>query len=183
MNKAMPWVATAALLVAAWCVQLLAPSEDAAMAPFIVSAEVGEHATGRNIEVIVRDVRATRVITTADGWRAEGTWVLVHLDASAVSNQNGASFHGATLIVHDREYRATERFTTLFRSTTLVPGIPKAGSLAFEVPEDSLTGTGILQLSTSADTRLDSVIEVRIPLDSLSVSAEEQVVETDWAKR
>ena len=178
MKKWLPWVATFVLLIGAWFVQLLTPSDDAASEPFIVATVVGSEAVGREIVVTVLDVRAASAVTSSNGWSAEGTWLLVDLKAEAV--RNDSLLKGATLTIGDREFRASERMDSIF-STKLVPGIPRTGTIAFELPDDALTGTGILHLSPSGDTRLDSVIELTIPLDELTISAEESVHDTEWA--
>lgn len=178
MTRTLPWVATVALLIGAWFVQLLTPSDDLVAEPFLVAASVGSEAVGREIVVTVLDVRAAGSVTNSSGWSAEGTWLLVDLNAETVTADQ--VLRGATLMIDGIEFRASERMDSMF-STRLVPGIPRTGTIAFELPDASLTGTGILHLSLRDDTRLDSVIELTIPLDELTISAEESVHVTEWA--
>lgn len=178
VKKSLPWVVTVVLLVGAWFVQLLTPSDDAVAEPFIVAAEQGAEAVGREIVITILDVRAASTVTSSSGWSAEGTWLLVDLNAETVTA--GRLFKGATLTIDGLEFRASERMDSIF-SATLVPGIPRTGTVAFELPDGSLTGNGILHVSLADDTRLDSVVELVIPLDELTVSAEEPVHDTEWA--
>jgi len=178
MKKALPWVATVVLLIGAWFVQLITPSDDVAAEPFLVAASIGSEAVGREIVVTVLEVRAASTVTSSSGWSAEGTWLLVDLNAETVTADR--LLQGATLTIDGLEFRASERMDSIF-STKLVPGIPRTGTIAFELPDASLTGTGILHLSLGDDTRLDSVIELTIPLDELTTSAEESVHVTEWA--
>lgn len=183
MRAAVAWGVGAALVVLAWGVAAITPDDDAAQAPFPVAATVGERAEGRNIAATVTEVSAANAVTAANGWTAEGTWVVIDLDVEAVTAEQGALLALATLTIDDRVYGASERPESLLRQQLPV-GAARTGSLAFEVPEEALTGDGMLRLGLNdLDPRLDSVIELPIPLDELTVQPEVQLVETDWSGR
>ncbi|UYO97530.1 DUF4352 domain-containing protein [Microbacterium sp. M28] len=179
MNRALPWLLTAALLVSAWLVALVTPDDSAFVAPFVVRTSIGEEAVGRDLALTVQDVRMAESISAPGGWTAEGTWLLVDVDAEATLEQYGTLLGGATLTIGDRSFRASDRPESIFK-TRLVTGIPKSGTIAFELPADALSGTGILQLSSQEDTRADSVIELEIDLDALDPVADAEIPKTDW---
>lgn len=183
-GKALPWALTAALLTGAWLIAVFTPPEDAAERIFVTPASVGSPAAGRNLAITVHDVRAAEAIAV-DGWRAAGTWIVVDLDAGAVVSQEDGQLSTALLHIGDRTFRATERGPSdwsLLRAS-LVPGVPQSGSLAFELPADALSGTATLELSTSADTRYDSVIVLPIDLDALEAHDELELAPADWTRR
>ncbi|MFB7249956.1 hypothetical protein [Microbacterium sp. NPDC056234] len=179
MKRATPWLITAALLVGAWLVALVTPDDSASVEPFIVPVTIDEAAAGRDFTVTVRDVTLADKVSGSGGWSAEGTWLVVELDAEANVDQFGMSFRGATLIIDDQSFRASER-TESFLSTQLVTGVSQSGALAFELPEDARERTGVLQLSANADTRADSVAELEIDLSALTPVADAEVRETEW---
>lgn len=179
MKRTTPWLITAALLAGAWLIALVAPGDDASVAPFIVPAVIGEEAVGREFTLTVQDVQLAEHVSGSKGWSADGTWLVVDLDAEANHEQYGMLLAGATLRIADQSFRASERMDSMLRSA-LVPGVSKSGTLAFELPESALSNTGILQLSTNDDTRADSVVELEIHLDELTPVAEADILATDW---
>ncbi|WP_406248836.1 hypothetical protein ACI7YT_02460 [Microbacterium sp. M] len=179
MKRAIPWLVTAALLIAAWLVALITPDDSASAEPFVVPVTIGEQAAGRDFSVTVHDVTIADAVSAANGWSAEGTWLVVELDAEANLDQFGMSFKGATLVIDDQSFRASERVPS-FLSTQLVTGVSQSGALAFELPEEARTSTGVLQLSAKEDTRADSVAELEIDLGALTPVADAEVRETDW---
>lgn len=185
MTRIAPWLLTLALLAAAWAVVKVTLPDDAAQAPFVTAAELGEPATARNLAVTITDVHAARRVTDAAGWTAEGTWLVVDLEASSVVSQDAAHLTVANLIIGDRTFTATDRGTTFARQS-LVTGVPRAGSLAFDLPEDALSGEAVLQLAVPSgalgDVPLDGMIEMRIDLDDIPVEAEVELLENGWAR-
>lgn len=179
MKRATPWIITAALLVGAWLVALVAPDDSASAEPFVVPVTIGEAAVGRDFTVTVQDVTLADTVSAAGGWSAEGTWLVVDVDAEANLDQYGMSFKGATLLVGNQSFRASERMPS-FLSAPLVTGVSKSGALAFELPEDARDRTAVLQLSAKDDTRVDSIAELEIDLGALTPVAEAEVRETDW---
>jgi hypothetical protein len=161
------------LLAGAWVLNTIALPDGSSEASFVTRTAIGETATTRNLELTVTDVRAARTLTDPQGWSAEGTWLVVDLDAAALQSQYAASLGFAELTIGDRTYSATDRGETFYRQR-LVTGVPRSGSLAFELPAEVLKGTATLRLSIPADVRYDGVIEMPIPLEDVAV--EEAIV-------
>ncbi|MFC9984173.1 hypothetical protein ACFU0W_13745 [Microbacterium keratanolyticum] len=180
LRRAAPWAGAAVLLVAAWGVGVATPPEYAIEPAHVVTAQIGEEAGGRNIVATVTDVRAARGASTPT-WQAPGTWLVVDLDAAAVVS-SAAGLRGVTLQIGDLTFRASERMESFF-GQRLVAGVPRSGSVAFELPEGALTGTAVLSLSTGSDTRGDSVIQVPIDLDALPVAADAELLPNGWSAR
>ena len=180
MRRRTQWVIGAGLLVLAWLVALVTPSEDAHEAPFPVAAAVGEEGIGRNIAVRVDEVRRAESVVEG-GWTAEGNWLVVDLEAAAVVKE-GVSLTLATFTVDGRTYRASERPMSLLQAG-LFAGIPQTGSLAFELPDELVDGTGVLRFAIDSDTRLDSVVEVTVDLAELEAEASVELLPTEWNTR
>lgn len=188
VKRILPWALTAALLVGAWVIALVTPETSVAARAFVVQATLGERAEGRNLAVTVHDVRASHAISTSAGWRAEGTWIVVDLDAEAVTAQYGSLLSTTTLTVGGRTFDATERGvaegiadTVSLAHVQLVPGIPRTGSLAFQIPDDSLTGIATLELAAGLDPDYDSIISLTIDLDAVPVDDDIELVPVEWA--
>ncbi|KDA06892.1 hypothetical protein DC31_07960 [Microbacterium sp. CH12i] len=181
MKRYLPWIITVALLGAAWMVAFAAPKDDMTLTPFTVTTQMDEEVVARDFALTVHDIRAARTATAPNDWRAEGTWLLVDLEAEATLTQEGTLLNGATLTIGERTIRASERMPSMMEHR-LVPGIPYRGTLAFELPDGALTGTGILRLSTNDDTRGDSVAEMRIDLDSLNIEDVAAIHDTEWGR-
>lgn len=180
MKRGLQWTIGAGLVVAAWLVAAVTPPEDAREAPFPVRAVIGETATGRNIQATITSVqRADRVST--EKWSADGNWLVVHLAAEAVVSEP-AALSSATLTVGDRTFTASERPDS-FASAPLAVGIPRSGSLAFELPPDLDEGEALLTLGLRADPRLDSVIELPLDLAALPHPPAIALHRTDWTHR
>ena len=84
--------------------------------------------------------------------------------------------------VDDLTFRASERPESLFRSDLSV-GIPRAGSIAFEIPAELVDRPAVLRLATDDDTRLDSVMEIAVDLGALERDGEAELADTGWAER
>lgn len=191
MSRLMTWLVTIVLLVAAGVVSAIAPADDAEVAAFVVSGEIGEEVTGRDLVATVTDARtATGVVgeedrTGEEAWTADGNWLVVDVDAASVTGPRVAyitgsvALGGAVFEIDGREYRASERTPSML-NTRLNPGVPRHGSLAFELP--ALTGTGVLRLSITSDTRMDSVLEIPIDLDAATAVAEARITEPEWIR-
>jgi hypothetical protein len=173
------WAVGAALVAAAWGVAAITPPDGAEESPFVVSAEVGERATGRNIAVTVHDVTRSESVRSGD-WSADGNWIVVDLDAEAVVSEFGALLELATLEVNGRTFGASERPDSLLRAPLAV-GVPVSGSLAFELPADVDGGAAVLSLGETADPRLDSVVEIDLVLDALVVEDAVELVPVEFA--
>jgi len=169
------------MLVLAWLVALVTPSESAHEAPFPVAAAVADEGIGRNIAVRVDEVRRAESVVEG-GWTAEGNWLVVDLEAAAVVEEFGVSLTLATFTVDGRTYRASERPMSLLQAG-LFAGIPQSGSLAFELADDVVDDTGVLRFAVNSDTRLDSVIEVSVDLAELETEASVELLPTEWSSR
>lgn len=180
----MAWIVAAALVAGAWAVTAFTPDDDAGADAFTLTASIGEHVGGRNIAVTVLSVRAAHGIESESGWSADGTWVVVDMSAEAVVSQADGLLSTATLRLGERTFSATERGPdemSLYR-TPLVPGVPKSGSVAFEVPDDALAESGVLRLSTSSRPWGDTVIEVPVDLSRVDVAPVIEVADTGWTR-
>jgi hypothetical protein len=197
VRPALTWATAVALLVAAWLVAAVTPDGEQRMAdPFRVSAEIGTPAEGRNVGVTIRNLTLADRVTTG-GWFAEGTWLVVELDAWAVHTELPASLGVAYLVLGDRTFAASERpggydTDASLYGTGLRVGFPQSGSLAFELPEDAATESGTLQLALGLTSSAidpepslqgDSVIELPVDLATLPHVAERALPPTEWAAR
>jgi hypothetical protein len=181
MNRWATWGIGAALVAAAWGVALVTPAEDAEEAPFPVTVALGERGAGRNVAVTVTDVRRAEAVTAGD-WSARGNWLVVDLEAEAVLSEFGALLALATIDLDGRTFRASERPESMLRGPLSV-GIPRTGSIAFELPEDVGGGAGELRLGETTDERLDSVIVVPVNLDEYPVESEAELQPSGWSSR
>lgn len=173
-----PWPIGVILVIAAWFVALVTPGEERVTSPFPVTAAVGDEGAGRNIAVTVTDMhRAAEV--TAGGWSAEGNWLVVDLDVASVVSESGTLLSHLELVVDGVRYGASERPESL-RRAGLSAGIPRSGSLAFELPEDLIDGDAVLELAIDGDTRLDSMIVVPFDLADVPDVGAAELTETKW---
>lgn len=180
-SKFLVWSLTVVLLAAAWGVSKATLPDDAATAPFATVAAIDEPVATRNLAVTVTDVHVASAVTDAEGWAAEGTWLVVDLEAAAVVTQESGSLRLAELVIGDRTFTATGRGTT-FAGQGLFTGVPRSGSLAFELPPDAVAGTATLRLGMADEVLLDGVIEVPLRLDEIPVETEVVLDENGWAR-
>ncbi len=180
-NKFLVWTLTFVLLAAAWGVSKATLPDDAATTPFPAVAALDEPVITRDLAVTVTDVHRARRVADADGWSAEGTWFVVDLEVASVIGQDAASLQLAQLVIGDRIFHATERGTTLYEQR-LFTGVPRSGSLAFELPEEVVGGAATLRLSTADDPLLDGIIEMPLQLDEIPVETEVVLDENGWAR-
>lgn len=173
------WVIGAGLIVVAWFVALVTPGEEQAQAPFIVPATVGEPATGRNLIVTITDMRRTAELRAADGWMAEGNWLVVDLQAESVLSEGGVISH-ARVEIDGVQFSASDRPDS-FIDAGMTAGIPQTGTLAFELPQDLASGAGRLEFALDDDVRLDSMIVLSFDLTDVPVVDEAELTETGWA--
>lgn len=196
MKKLAPWLLTAVLLLGAWCATFWTPTEEEITAPFIVEAEIGEPAIGRDIAVTITSVQISDGVFIAaepdDGdewteeepkWLMPGSWVILTLDAQSNISQVGSTIQRAVLVIDGRTYWADERMPSLADSVSLVPGVPLNGNFAFEVPAEARESTGKFHISLNFDERVDSVIELAVDLSAIPIEDEVEIVKTDWTNR
>ena len=181
LRRAAPWALSVVLVAAAWGLIQVQKHEDAPYESFVSSTTVGERAETRNLSVTVTEVHAARSVSDGQRWRAEGTWLVVDFDAAALDDQFGALLATTDLRLGDRTYSATERGDTA-KSMVLVTGVPRHGSIAFELPEGALTGPATLVFATEYDTSADGVIEVSVDLDDVPMQNEVELDPVGWAR-
>lgn len=177
----LPWLLTLVLLTGAWALVKITLPVGSEQEPFVTVATLDEEASARSFAVTVTEVRAAHTVIDAEGWSAEGTWLLVDLEAAAQIMQEGTSLRVATLTIGERTFSATDRGTTFYRQG-LVTGVPRSGSLAFELPADVLGEQATLRLGATGNPVLDGVIEMRIDLATLAVASEVTLQENGWAR-
>jgi hypothetical protein len=174
------WAIGAALIVAAWFVALVTPGEEQAQAPFLVTAAVGEPATGRTLTATITDIRRAAEVSATDGWTAEGNWLVVELEAAAVVSEDSGYIRHAMVEIEGVRYSASDRPNILV-GRPLAIGLPRTGSLAFELAEGVDAGAATLELASSSDdVRLDSMIVLSFDLAEVPVVDAAELVETDW---
>nr|WP_254408889.1 DUF4352 domain-containing protein [Streptomyces sp. AC495_CC817] len=178
--KVLPWLLTLVLLAGAWTLVKITLPVGSAQEPFVTVASLGETAHARNLAVTVTDVHAARSVVDAEGWSAEGAWLVVDLEASSQVTQQYAALRDATLTAGDRTFSATDRGTT-FLGQALVTGVPRSGSLAFQLPDDVLDDSATLRLALTNST-LDGVIELEIDIAAVPVESEVTLQENGWAR-
>ena len=181
LRRAMPWALAVVFVFAAWGLTQVQQPEDAPYDSFITTAKVGERGVARNLAVTVTEVRAARSVSDGARWHADGTWLVVDLDAAAVQDQFAALLSTSNLRLGGRTYSATERGESA-RGMPLVTGVPRHGSIAFELPEGALKGTATLVFAGEYDTSADGVIEVAIDLDDVAVQNEVVLDPIGWAR-
>ncbi|WP_153006638.1 hypothetical protein [Leucobacter sp. G161] len=179
------WVVGLALLALASLLLRVVPSAADSEQPFVVSAEPGETAVGRTIEVTVSDVMFADTLRSG-GWEQQANWLVVDISAEAAGADASTYLGRVALVLHggpdgDREYRASERFPSL-TTDPLIVGVPLAGSLAFELPAGA-AGHASLELAEHADTRLDSLLRFDVDLDAVERLQEYDIADRDWGHR
>jgi hypothetical protein len=179
------WLLTAALLACAWVMSKTPLPDDASIAPFPATAQIGEQAATRNLVATVTDVHLAHRVTDAAGWSADGTWLVVDLEAAAGVTQDLSTLSLAQLTIGERTFSATDRGTTFVRQR-LVTGVPRAGSLAFELPDDVTGDRATLRLGVPGaavgEVLLDGVIDLPLDLSALRVDDEVLLAENGWAR-
>lgn len=188
LRSAAAWGVGIALLALASLLLRLVPTDAQSEQPFTVTAAVGEAAAARTFTVTVTGAELVDVLSAGE-WRQPGNWLVIDLTVEGVGS-DASSYLGRAAFVHEagvgddaqrREYRASERFPSLV-TDPLVTGVPRTGSIAFELPADA-TGEGAVELAQHGDTRLDSLVSVAVDLDALERVPERAVRETGWEHR
>ncbi|MBS1673436.1 MAG: hypothetical protein JSS74_05670 [Actinobacteria bacterium] len=181
------WVAAAGMVAASAVLISVTPPQSKDPDPFVVTVAQGERGVGRNIDVSVMGVRRVQEITATpygSTWSARGNWLVVDLHAAAVTTQTGSLFRGAQFLIDGKTYTATERIATgaNLLGTSLLPGVPRAGSVAFELPAGLDSGSGTLAFSMNSDARADSQIRVPIDLRTVPSAATAELPKLGWAR-
>lgn len=180
------WTAGAAMIATSAALVAVIPAPNTDPAPFVVTVAQGERGVGRNIDITVVDVRRTDEISvdSYSNWRATGNWLVVDVDAAAVVTQTGATFSGAQFLIDGKTYTASNRpdsLSTLLQKS-LLPGVPRRGSIVFELPESMTSGPGELAFSVNSDVRADSQIRVPIDLGTVPLADSVELTRVGWAR-
>jgi hypothetical protein len=175
------------VLTIAWFVAHTTPTEEVWQGPIVVSGDIGEKLTGRNIEAVVSDVRIAESVSASNGWAGptSGVWVVVDTSVAAVVDDLGVSLGTAVLVIDGVTYSASERPDngTIARQL-LTTGIPLTGPLMFEVPRDLVESeaatAATIQLAIDSDPRADSLLAIGVDLGALPVLPSIETDEPIW---
>jgi hypothetical protein len=173
------WAIGLTCIVAAWFVALVTPGEQQTQAPFEVPATIGETAVGRNLVVTFTDLRRAPEVA-AKGWTAEGNWLVADLEAQSVLTEDTTRLFKVQLEIDGRRFSASERPASL-KDQPLAVGIPREGSLAFELPDGLDTGNARIEIALNADPSLDSMVVLSFDLDEVPTVDRTELLPTEWA--
>jgi hypothetical protein len=169
VNRALPWVVGAVLVVGASAVTALTPSDDSLVGPFEVTGAAGERVISRTLIATVSEaIFAEQITVPRSEWQSDGNWLVVRLSVSATVSEVGAAIQLATFTIDGQTFHSSERPSTSLENTALRVGTDTSGILAFELPPDVTADTGELRLATSyATPELDDVIAISLDLHDL----------------
>jgi hypothetical protein len=175
------------VLAIAWVVTQTTPTEEEWQAPIVVSGDIGETLTGRNIEAVVAEVRIAESVTASNGWAGptSGVWVVVDTSVSSVVDDFGVSLGTAELVIDGITYSASERPDdgTIARAP-LTTAIPLTGPLMFEIPRDLVESeaatSASIQLAVNSDPRADSLLAITVDLSALPLLPSVETDEPVW---
>jgi len=174
------WTIGIACIAVAWFVALATPGEEQIQAPFRVPAAIGEAAIGRNLAVTFTDIRRASEVS-ASGWTADGNWLVVDLEAEAVTTEIGTSIQYAKLELDGMQFDASERPPSFAKDGALEVGIPREGSFAFELPDGLDAGDGRIELALNNITpELDSMIVLSFDLGDVESMDQTELLATGW---
>jgi len=201
VKPAVAWLCGVAMVVAAGFVAAATPDGEQRIADaFRSSAQVGEVAESDGLVVLVNGMQLADGVSY-DGWRAEGTWLVVGLDAWLTRSELGGVLGRAYLTVGERTYLASERPRSYDQSATidgfgLHVGTPRTGELVFELPTDIAstagadhavlqlsTGTALVGLSPRENQQGAAVIEFTVDLTTLARVDDLALAGTTWGER
>jgi hypothetical protein len=178
-----------ALLAVAAVITHTTPSYQQWQGPIPVHAEIEQTVSGRNIEATVTQVRVTRSVTTSNGWAGEttGIWVVVDATVAAVVDDD-IPLATTELQIGSVTYSASLRpGTSTLANSPLSTGIPRSGSLVFEIPEAVLTSEegadATVRLAANGDPRSDSIVVVPVDLTTLAIENSITLDATEWGQR
>ena len=190
MRRFMPWLA-------AWSGAGAPPDgEPRRAAPRPVAAALATPVEADNLTVTVQDVQLADRIA-AGAWFAEGTWLVVSLDAALIESEP-PKLTNVYLRVGERTFLASERVAAYDSDAALGGwglhvGIPQTGTIVFELPDDiaadDSAATAVLQLALgtplgnlSPQENLQGAAVIELPVDLTSVDAvsEIELPDTSW---
>lgn len=176
------------LLVASGAVAALTPEEEQWASPFAVEAAFDQRVSGRNIAATVHSAVVADEVSD-DSWSSgEGNaWVVVDASVEAVTTETSASLTHAALVIDGVTYTASDRpDNSTLRQGSLSVGIPLRGMLAFEVPASLVSGDGAvpaeLHLALHPETRLDSLIVVKMDVAELPHDSSATLTDPSWGR-
>jgi len=143
---------------------------DAEHRPFAVSVGMGQTAHARTFVVTAVSVRGAAVIHDSADHTTPGVWLIVKVRAEAVGETMVIGY-AAIRDARGRLFRASDRLDGQVAGTLLAsslqPGVPDVGEIAFELPRDAAaSATLLLAPYTAFDLRMDSMVEIK--LDAIS---------------
>jgi len=176
-SRLVTWLAGLALLVVVLTVggaiadrQL---TTDERFREFVVTGEPGQPVSARTLTVVVVGVRPAAVLSDDTGrpHTTGGVWLLVRVRAYGIDEPTQLGY-AAVRDFEGRTWLATSRVEQPLAADgyRLQPGIPVEAEIAFEVPR-AVAGELTVRLTTvSVDLRLESVVEIRLPVDAAAVT-------------
>lgn len=170
------------MLVGAWFLQTLIPAPTVVTEPLPVTGAVGEAIHGRTFTITVTDAQVSDGVEGEQGWWAEGTWVVIDVQAEAEGSEAASPYLAlATLTIDGVTYSASERPKSLLDASLSVD-IPVAGSLAFEINPDLANGQATLRMGTTLSPVLDSIAQLHFNLADLERTDDRTIDSPAWAK-
>jgi hypothetical protein len=158
-------------VAAALGLSLLAPSEDAQLAPFVQTMPAsGARVDSREFSVSVTDVRlADRVQTPEWTGMTTGVWLVVDIEFERRLDRGPIT---GTFRIGDTNYSISSRAdeVTIDNASSL-PGISWAGSMLIELPasalDDPAAEAAVARFATQFTPDLDGVVDYSIDLPAL----------------
>jgi len=147
-------------------VSTLSYSVAAVRYPFDVHMAVGEPARGRTVIAEVEQVAGAGEVDTGDEVLG-GTWVVVDLVLDATGADPRTSLDLAELVIGAATYTPTERLAGTLDGSTVAAGLPRRGSIVFEIPADTAHGSARLRIGDDPLVRLGDRLVLDIDLDEL----------------
>ena len=185
----MAWTAGAVLTALAFVAWNLTPastltySAAAFRQPFDVPMTIGEQAQGRTRIAIVEHVRGGDALQDQYGDIRPGTWVVVDAALDSTGADPLTVLDLCELVVDGAVYLPTDRFSYGVDSGYLEAGLPREGSIVFELPAGLTTGHAQLRLGTDALAKLDDRLVLDLDLDDVDFRGTAVVEEATWSER
>lgn len=146
------------------------PGSDEVSRPFIHKGRIGDVVDALSFTATVDSVRGSRsVADDDDDYTTDGVFVLVTFTLTAKTDSTALST--VSVVGHGQIFKAVERFYQEMTRTTLQPGIPKTGEVAFEVPKGAAAGLSIQLSSDSLDgNENQTAAEIDLGIDEAKVT-------------
>ncbi|GAA1780829.1 MULTISPECIES: DUF4352 domain-containing protein [Streptomonospora] len=172
-RSAVATFATLTLLALIVAAQSLVPDETLATEPIASSGDIGEPVDAGQFSITVQEVRFAETVADKDGFgtsgpiEANGVWLVAGVRITSASAP--LTNVDAELVMDDGYVYSANGWLSNGLSgglgTTLEAGIPVAGMLVFEVPEDRISAP-VLQVNAreSIDDRLSARADIDLGL-------------------